>query len=211
VRRRNGSETVIWSILTEQAWDELQQKGRLAANSRHVDNEDLAAYAWMVSQMERRLTIPKPSDDTMPIWAWWQWLGDRHRPDLRAGWHLPKGTRGVRVELHVENDRVLLSDFELWHYVLNYWYLPKSEKEGESFEKKLTRVGLSVHGCSHQKPLAHVKFRREVERSWERIFDLSWTDPEHNIVHRARDRSIQGTMWELLLEDVVDTTEFTAR
>jgi hypothetical protein len=163
---------IIWSILTEQAWEELQKKGRLEAKPCHVDKDYLAAYTWMVSQMERRLTIPKPSVDTMPIWAWWQWWGDRRRPDLRAGRHLPKGTRGVRVELRVEKDRVLLSDFDLWHYVLNYWYLPKTEKDGESFEKRLARVGLSVFGCDHQKPLSHAKYRQDVERSWERIFDL---------------------------------------
>jgi hypothetical protein len=124
---------------------------------------------------------------------------------------LPKGTRGVRVEFQVDDERVLLSDFDLWHYVLSYWYLPRSEKEGDEFEDKLTCAGVSLLGCTHQKPLAHAKLRREVERSWERIFDLSWTDPEHFVVKKARDRSIQGTMWELLLEDVVNMTEFTAR
>ena len=72
----------------------------------------------------------------MPIWVWWQWWADRRRPDLRASGFLPKGVRGIRVECRVKEDQVLLSDFELWHYILNYWYLPKSEKSGESFEKK---------------------------------------------------------------------------
>jgi hypothetical protein len=202
---------VIWSILTQQAWEELQQKGRLQAKFCHADKDHLAAYTWMVAQMERRLTISRPSEDTMPIWVWSQWWSDRRRPDLRASGHLPRGCQGVRVELQVEDERVLLSDFDLWHYVLNYWYLPTSEKEGESFEKKLTGAGLPVFGYTHQKPPAHAKFRREVERSWERIFDLSWTDPEHFIVQRSSDRSIQGTMWGLLLEDVVDMTEFVAR
>jgi hypothetical protein len=202
---------VIWSILTEPAWDELRQKGRLEAKARHVDNDYLAAYAWMVSQMERRLAIPRPSVDAMPIWAWWQWCGVRRRPDLRAGWHLPKGTRGVRFELEVENDRVLLSDFDLWHYVLNYLYLPKTERGGNLFEKKLARMGLSVYACNHNRPLAHAKCRRAVERSWDRIFDLSWTDPRHLTVKKANERSIQGTLWEIRFEDVVAATEFVAR
>ena len=42
--------------------------------------------------------------------------------------HLPKGERGVRLELQVADDRVLLSDFDLWHYVLNYWYLPETRE-----------------------------------------------------------------------------------
>jgi hypothetical protein len=36
-----------------------------------------------------------------------------------------------------------LSDFDLWHYVLNYWYLPESEAEGEEFELELKQYGLS--------------------------------------------------------------------
>ena len=166
---------VIWSILTQQAWEELQRKGRLRATTRHAEEDYMAAYVWMGRQMERRLATPRPSKDSMPVWVWWQWWGDRRRPDLRASGHLPKGVGGVRVECRVGDDRVLLSDFELWHYVLNYWYLPRTEK------------------------------------SWERILDLSWTDPGNKIVDPAKDRSIQGTMWELLLDDVVESREFTAR
>ena len=202
---------VIWSILTQQAWEELQRKDRLRATTRHAEQDYIAAYVWMARQMERRLTVPRPSRDAMPVWAWWQWWGDRRRPDLRASGYLPKGAQGIRVELRVKDDQVLLSDFELWHYVLNYWYLPKTEKDGEAFEKQLTRAGLSLVGCSHQKPLPHAVFRRQIESSWERIFDLSWTDPGHKIVPSAKNRAIQGTMWELLLEDVVESKEFTAR
>jgi hypothetical protein len=99
----------------------------------------------------------------------------------------------------------------LWHYVLNYWYLPETEKEGEEFDKKLTAAGSSLTGCSVRNPLPHAKCRQMIERSWERIFDLTWTDPDHAIVPPTKDRSIQGTMWELLLKDVVDAKEFTAR
>ena len=202
---------LIWSILTQQAWEELQQKGRLRGTAHYADKDFAGPYAWMARQMERRLTTPRPSKNSMPVWGWRQWWGDRRRPDLRASGYLSKGTPGVRVELRVEDDRVLLSDFELWHYVLNYWYLPRTVKDGEAFEKKLARAGLSLIGCSHQKPLSHATLRREIEKSWERIFDLSWNDPGNKIVHSSKDRSIQGTMWELLLEDVVEIKEFTAK
>jgi hypothetical protein len=68
---------VIWSILTQQAWEELQQKGRLQAKFCHADKDYLAAYTWMVGQMERRLTISMPSEDTMPLWVWSQWWGEQ--------------------------------------------------------------------------------------------------------------------------------------
>jgi len=202
---------VIWSNLTQQAWKELQTQGRLRVSRRHTEKDFLGSYLWMASQMERRLQTPRPSEDSMPIWAWWQWWGDRRRPDLRASGYLPKGTRGIRVELRVQADHVLLSDFELWHYVLNYWYLPRTEKEGIAFEKKLTRAGLSLVGCTHARPLPHAGFRREVESSWERIFDLSWTDRRHRIVSASNNRSIQATLWELSMDDVVESKEFVAR
>ena len=89
---------VVWSILTRQAWAVLQRKGRLRATSRHADEDYMAAYVWMARQMERRLTTPRPSKKSLPVWVWRQWLGDRRGPDLRASGHLPKGVAGVRVE-----------------------------------------------------------------------------------------------------------------
>ena len=202
---------IVWSNLTAEAWDVLQQKGILRAACQHVDSDFLPAYIWMAEQMERRLAVPRPSKDMMPIWVWSQWWGGRRKPDLRATGHLPKGTRGVRIECKVSDERVLLSDFELWHFVLNYGYLPKTEKEEEKFERELTAAGLSLTGCSLRNPLSNDEYREKIEKSWERIFDLTWTDPHHAIVTRTKDRSIQGTMWELWLDDVVDSKDFKAR
>ena len=66
-------------------------------------------------------------------------------------------------------------------------------------------------GCSLFNPLSHSEYREKIEGSWERIFDLTWTDPDHVIVRPTKDRCIQGTMWELRLDEVVDSKEFTAR
>ena len=170
---------VIWSILTEEAWNHLQRMGRLRVARRHVIQEFLGSYVWMAAQMERRLSVPRPSKSAMPIWAWYQWEGAiRRKPDLRAAGHLPEGTNGVRVECRVEDCRVLLSDFDLWHYVLNYWYLAETEIHGEAFEKKLTSAGLSFYKCDHKAPLPHAQYRRKI-RGMElggEFFDLDWAD-----------------------------------
>lgn len=202
---------VIWSILTQQAWDDLQRRGRLRVARRHAIQEFLAPYAWMAKQMERRLRMPRPSINATPIWAWYQWEGaDRRKPDLRSAGYLAKNERGVRVELEVADDRVLLSDFDLWHYVLNYWYLPTSERDGTLFEKKLARAGLSCYGCDHQHPLPN-QYRHEIEQSWEWMFDMNWADRGHAIASPPAKKSIQATLWELLVDDVVEAQEFTAR
>jgi len=202
---------IVWSNLTAAAWDELQRNGVLQATRQHVEEDFMLAYLWMADQMERRLTTSRPTKEAMPIWVWLQWAGKRRRPDLRASGHLPKGTCGVRLECKIQDERVLLPDFELWHYVLNYGYLPKTVKEGEAFEKELTAADLSLMGCSLRNPLSHSEYRQKIERSWERIFDLTWTDPDHAIVSATKNRCIQGTMWELRLDDVVDSKNFTAR
>ena len=166
---------------------------------------------WMAEQMERRLRTPRPSKDAMPIWAWYQWEGGIDASQTCGPVGICQGGAGVRVELEVADDRVLLSDFDLWHYVLNYWYLPESEKDGKAFEEKLARAGLSFYGCDHQHPLPHARYRREIERSWERIFDVNWVDRGQAIAHPPKKKSIQATLWELLLDDVVEAQEFTAR
>ncbi len=202
---------IIWSILTEQAWNDFQQRGRLRASRRHVIREYLGPYTWMAGQMERRLKVPRPSKDAMPIWAWYQWEGRRCQPDLRCSGHLPKGQPGVRLKLRVADERVLLSDFDLWHYVLNYWYLPESEKAGAAFEKKLAERGLSFYKSDHQHPLPHAQYRRQIEKSWERIFDITWADRRRSIASPPAKKSIQATLWELTRDDVVKIRQFTAR
>lgn len=199
---------LIWSILTPEAWHELNRKGYVRADRRHADEYFIASYDWMADQMERRLKTPRPSKSAMPIWAWFQWYGNkRQKPDLRSlrHWH-PKGERAVRVGFRVDDDRVLLSDFELWHYVLNYWYLPKTFAEGDAFEAKLEAAGLSTYRHSHEDPIPRAKYRREVEWSWERIFDIEWCEPA--ITHLPKTRSIQATLWELRRDDVVDAVQF---
>lgn len=94
---------------------------------------------------------------------------------------------------------------------LNCWYLPETERAGEAFEKKLARAGLSFYKCQHDSPLPHAQYRREIEKSWERIFDISWVDRGRSIASPPRKKSIQVNLWELFLEDIVQVTEFTAR
>ena len=148
--------------------------------------------------MERRMKTPRPGKSILPIWAWYQWEGvNGRKPDLRSAGYLPRGERGVRVELEVDEDRVLLSDFDLWHYVLNYWYLPKSEKDGEDFEKGLAHAGLSFYGCNHKHTLGNIRYRHRIERSWERIFLIDWSDRAHAIALPQEKKSIQATLWEL--------------
>ncbi len=118
---------ILWTIQTEDAWSELQTRGVLRATRQDVEKDFLHAYEWMIEQMERRLA-PRPRRNQFPLWAWRQWENEvRAKPDLRSSGHIPKGQEGVRIEFELPENLALLSDFGLWHYVLNYWYLAQSE------------------------------------------------------------------------------------
>jgi hypothetical protein len=130
----------------------------------------------------------------MILWTWYQWDGARKKPDLRCRGHLSPGERAVRLELECSADQALLSDFSLWHYVLNYWYLPSSEAEGDVFESELADHGLSFY---RQKPVPHDTYHRAIVESWDRVFDLGET--------------IQATLWQITIDQVRECHCFTAR
>ena len=196
----------LWTIQSEAAWTELQKTGVLRATRGHAwEPSFLPAYEWMTRQMHSRLG-PPPEPDCLPIWAWYQFDGKRKKPDLRQRGHVEPGETGVRLELHYPGDRAVLSDFSLWHHVLNYWYLPSSEQEGDAFEQDLAHRGLSFYT---QKPLPDPAYHSAVEASWDRIFDLDWAEPDVS-VPRA-EKSIQATLWEINLQQVQDVRVFTGR
>ena len=189
----------LWSIQKPAVWEALRTRGEFRANGARVRSAWRHAYGWMCTQMERRLgrsTTP----GQMPLWAWQYWGGtDRPRPDLRRRAHLPRGSRGVRLELKLPPGRVLLSDFELWHYVINGWYLPANRADEQRFEQAAT-LGLPPHRQQ----------AGQIETSWERIFELEVARSPYYTAPPSK-RSVQAVFWELRVEDVVKVDEFVAR
>ena len=107
----------LWTIQTKETWAHAEESGVLECTDidadKGVDSEFRPAYDWMVGQLEQR--VKNYPCNKYPIWAW-----HHPKPDLRRSGHLPRGTSGVRVEFLVSSDRVLLSDFEAGHGVLNF-------------------------------------------------------------------------------------------
>ena len=197
---------ILWSIQSADAWKSLQASGVLRCDSRFSDKDLTGAYQLMAEQMCRRLQVQTP-DGALPLWAWYQWQGDqKRRPDLRFGGHLPPGERGVRLEFELDDDVVLLSDFDLWHFVLNYWYLPESLIEGEAFEAELAQHGLSFYKT---KPVPDPVFHKAIRQSWERIFDLEWV--EEDLAVPKGEKCIQASFWELPLGNVKRVDQFMAK
>ena len=197
---------IVWTIQSRHAWRELQATRHLRATPISIEPLFTSAYQWMIQQMTQRIG-PPPSSETFPLWAWYQWKSSGQRqPDVRATGHLPKGTYAVRLTCELDDSRVLLSDFDGWHYVLNNWYLPQSEQDAMLFDQvvdsdtKFIATPMQSYPCY---------VRSQVIRSWERIFDLDWIDSY--VTQPKEQKAIQATFWELHDEDVLAVKEFVAR
>lgn len=193
---------ILWTIQNWEIWEVFQSSGVLRQEPQFVPIHFVDAYRWMADKMEKHIG-PAPASGQFPVWAWYQTGFGKRRPDLREGGWLPKGQRGVRIEFEVPGSKVLLSDFVLWHYVLNGGYLAQSEEDYYAFAKVVDQFR-QKKGC----PLP-LRLSRKIEQSWDRVLDLEWFDefmtdePDHKM--------IQATLWELRIEAVLRVTEFTAR
>ena len=177
---------ILWTIQHLKAYEKLCETGTLRADAKHLifNGEFTEAYRWMAEQMTERIG-PAPNDTVFPVWAWYQWEGQRKRPDMRfhsRGWG-EKGTPIVLLTIDVPENLVLLSDFDYWHIVLNDGDLiyPYSEIACYSEEKK--------------------------RNSWKNIFDItcSFDSEEHNSI------STQATLWEIKNEWVIKAEHFISR
>jgi len=203
---------LVWTIHSLPVWEKLQHDGCLYGPGPDLVNNEWqwrTAYDWMVEQMERRIG-PSPKPGIYPLWAWYQWGNATHRrPDLRCRGHLVPGTKGVRLAVEIPPDQILLSDFEHWHFALNYWYSSHTQAEDEAFDAEL-----ALHGVvrTPDGPLSDPVYHQRILDSWQRIFDLDGVgDPDWDGDETRAQKVIQGTFWQLSLDQVRAVTVFTGR
>lgn len=169
MRLDDGSIT-IWSIQTLAALESLYNRGRLISQWQFADKDYHSAYRWMARQMRYRLNC---SDRIPPVWAWHSYRGkSKRKPDLRHKNHLPKGVTGARLELYVPKSYVLLSQFEMWNWILNSNPIPFGWREYNRMQSETANVT-----ASHQ---------------WDSIFNLDWGSDA--FWGRKSDRAIQACL-----------------
>lgn len=177
----------LWTIQTDAAYRILQETGKLSGTRGTVIEESfLPAYDWLRKQMSQRIG-PPPTPEAYPIWGWYQYEGRSGKPDMRRFRNdlRAAGPAGLwRLKLEVPDEQVLLSDFDLWHFPLNRWYLSVSEEDYDAHDT-----------CTQE----------EMEKSWELIFHL---DMPANDWNSAPQKTIQGTFWELTQYMVVAAEHF---
>lgn len=186
----------VWTIQPLQVLVRLAEEQVLYADPHQIPEEFRHAYDWMRDQMWRRI------HGYSGRYPWWGWASPC--PDLRQSGHLPRGTRGVRLELALAPVEVLLSDFDAWHVVLNHGYLALSENEEEEWDQRFETAVPNRLAWPPPEP-----WYADILDSWERIFQLEVLTASD--YWGAGPRYIQATFETLRLADVRRRTLFVAR
>lgn len=178
-----------WSIRTLEELAILQSGKSLTTHSDKIDPDYKTAYQWMSQQLAQRIEPPPPGV-RYPLWVWrYCHSRTKPKPDLRYSGLDRRGSKRVLLTLNIPEDKVLLSDFDGWHCVLNECYHADNDTDWERFENL-------------EKTLPPAMQQILIEQSWHKIFD--WQSlPE--------DFAIQGVTWQILPSYVMHYKIFQCR
>ena len=192
----------LWTIQTEEFFEKLQQQKIIITEKPPVETNFKWSYDWLKTKMNIA---------NYPIWAWYQYEGQRKRRDLRFGSYAKRGTKLVQLHINIDADQVLLSDFDLFHYVLNYWYLPADDADDVRFEALCANKNISFHDLQNFENVSPDinDLRQKIVNSWDRIFDLEKEDDD--IYGKNNQKSIQATFSELSINQVIKVEHFIAK
>ena len=119
----------LWTMQPVEVYNILRQDGVFTCDPTKVPEPSfIDRYGWLVKKLSEKDS--KPCNVDYPVWAWYRFNGKEKKPDLRHSCYGSRGEKMVCLELEVPDEKVLLSDFDLWHFPLNNWWLPDCFYEG---------------------------------------------------------------------------------
>lgn len=203
----------LYSVQPFSVWNDLSQGKIVTAQpfGREPEDDDTSwrsSYEWMASQMESRHVafFNNESRPEFPMWAWHWYNGHRNpRPDLRhtsmRQWSTTQ--RLVLLTIDIDEARVQLSNYDGWHWCLNYNFLGKARKTN-ALDSEVKRVLKTSSYRSN--PLPDPKYDARIRESWCQIFDLPTMRSIMNAPKRTQ--TVQATFWHLAKQDVTSAVEF---
>lgn len=195
----------LWTIQGIEIYEQLQRDG-VAYCTKPAWSDDekfMKAYNWMADEMRQRIGEPPVKEIRFPLWAWYQFNSAKSKKPPRSWLDIQEGVSAY-MEIEIPDNEVLLSDFMNWHNVLNQYTLTNWKRIDKKIDLLEKEAGKSLSFDDYP-----VEIQKEIEKSWEAIFDLDRRDKEVGRTHK-RNRSIQATFWMLKPESVI-SVEFLER
>lgn len=175
----------LWTRQVSEILDEIEEKGAYRVKEEYIRKKNdtisdyyLKLYKWFTKEAGKHIDVK----GDYPIWLS---VADEFR--LRP----VEGT--VTLRLRVPSKEVLLCNYDAWGYMVNYFYVPLDEADKERHREELTKNGLTSDDelFLTSKGNFYPLLKREIVKSWERIFTLRPTDLKTCLV---------ATTWEIKKE-----------
>ena len=123
---------IVYTIQHLEVFNKIFKNGQYQTDKRFICAKRFdEAYAWYVDQAKKRI---ENWIETRPIWVWTE------KPDLRS-WKTSQSSSCAQINqyvlltLEIPNDQILLSNFDLWHFVLNGHNIPYRGKKKTSMNE----------------------------------------------------------------------------
>lgn len=188
----------LWTIQGIEIYEQLQRDGVTYCSQPIMSDEPtfMHAYHWMTEQMRRRIGEPPIKGIEFPLWAWYQYNSAKSNKPPRNINTAPEGISAY-MEIEIPEKDVLLSEFSNWHAVLN-------EAPIDNWKKIFKKTDLLDKEAGRMLALKEypLEIQKEIEKSWEAVFDLDRRDKTVGRTHK-KNRSIQATFWLLKPKHIV--------
>lgn len=183
----------LWTTQPATILEELRTNGVYRCDPTKsynlVKGNDLKEqYRWLMEQMKVKIG-PAPEGVTYPIWAWHSWNFEHQMPDPNSAAFLKRESAGVVLTLEIPEERVVLTDYEAWNYVMNDWLLTDVTDEAE-YDRILEWYD----------NLSEDEQEIEKRKSWMNVFKIDRIETDL----LTRGKFVQATFWELRKEDIVE-------
>lgn len=160
----------LWTRQVSEILGEIKDYGVYKVKEEYIRKKNdtisdyyLKLYKWFTGEAKKHIDVK----GDYPIWLS---VGDEFR--LRP----VEGT--VTLKLRVPSKEVLLCNYDAWGYTVNYFYVPLDEADKARHKDELTKNGLVSDDelFLTSKGNFYPLLKREVVKSWERIFTLKPTN-----------------------------------
>jgi hypothetical protein len=183
---------ILYTFQEEFKWLELQETGILKADESIICLEDFQpSYAWLESKMHELL--PKPEIECKhAVWAWFRY-NNKKKPRLKG--QIEKGKIGYLIQFEIDDNLVLLSDFDKWHLILNH--------TEEDLKNKKT-----IHDLTdNQDDLSMYEDEGFEVQGDKLVFDWNKIILDKD----SFEPTIQATFWYLKKEQIISYKKFKSR
>lgn len=159
-----------------EALKELEKNAVLKSNpAPFIDMSKYQMPYQFVIQKMLKAKIAGHDGEKFPIWAWAK-CGNSICPKKRKNLNHKKQNK-VKITFIKPDDEVLLSDYMAYSCILSGHIVPNTKDEYEAFLKDLEQEGIALEDLKalvrskEADPVAKKEFK-EIQKTWDRIFDL---------------------------------------